>query len=176
MKKVYLFICALFLGCAHHHEKMPKESDIAISKSLQGHRWGNIYFSGQPDQKTLKALKRKGFKTVINLREKREGAYQEPWERKLVTTQGLNYYNLPFSMKNEMTDEYISLVTSKIKEHRKEGKILVHCSSGNRVGVWLGAHFKKDHGFSNEKSMTLAKELGLKKEKAQRKLNNYLTR
>jgi protein tyrosine phosphatase (PTP) superfamily phosphohydrolase (DUF442 family) len=175
VKEIILFILVFgVIGCAHKEEKLPNESNVAVTKTLKGHRWGNIYFSGQPSGKALKNLKENGFSTVINLREKNEGKYQENWESKVVKKAGLNYYNIPFSMKKEMTNEYIESVTSKVMNHRKEGKILIHCSSGNRVGVWLGAHFQKDHSFSTEKSLKLAKELGLTNPKAETKLKTYL--
>jgi hypothetical protein len=73
----------------------------------------------------------------------------------------MNYYNIPFDSKNAMIDYYIMTVTSKVMKHKDEGKMLTPCSSKNKVALWLGAHFKKDHKFSNEKSLRLAKILGL---------------
>lgn len=175
MEKIILVLLALGLfGCAHNHDKLPKESNVTITKNFSGHRWGNIYFSGQPNASVLKNLKADGFATIINLREKTEGPYVESWEQETIKKLGMTYYNVPFSMKDEMNDGYVELVTSKVMKHRKEGKILIHCSSGNRVAVWLGAHFKKDHKFSEDKSLELAKELGLTKPKAEKKLLTYL--
>ena len=175
MKKILIIALSLiFVSCSHHSGELPKESNVKVTKSLKGNRWGNIYFSGQPNAKSLKSLKKSGFATVINLRKKTEGRYVESWEAGVVKNQGLNYYNVPFDMSVPLSDEYITSVTSKIMKHKKEGKILVHCSSGNRVAIWLGGHFKKDHGFSNKKSLELAKELGLNKRGAENKLDAYL--
>jgi len=176
LKIVLLLILLFTFSCAHQDHKLPKESNVNIVKNLDGNRWGNIYFSGQPSDISLNNLKAKGFKTVINLRAKKEGRYLESHERMVLKKYNLNYYNIPLLMNKDMTDDYISSVTSKIMKHKKEGKILVHCSSGNRVAIWLGGHFKKDHGFSNEKSLSLAKELGLTKEVAEKKLLSYLNR
>jgi len=169
-----LFLSVLFLFSCSHHEKLPKESNVQVVKELKGNRWANLYFSGQPNQAEIKELKAAGFATVINLRQKKEKKYNESWESALVRSEGLNYYNVPVSMKTEINDEFIDSITSKVGKHRKEGKVLIHCSSGNRVALWLGAHFKKDHGFSNELSFELAKELGLTKEDVQDKLRAYL--
>lgn len=170
-----LFILSfLFLFGCSHHQNMPKESNVEIVKDFKGNRWANIYFSAQPSQAEMEKLKEAGFSAVINLRQKNENNYQESWERKIVRSQGLNYYNIPMSMKTDLNDEFIDSITSKVVKHRKDGKVLIHCSSGNRVAIWLGAHFKKDHGFSNEKSLELAKELGLTKEDAEGKLRSYL--
>ena len=65
-------------------------------------------------------------------------------------------------------------MTTAVKKHRKKGKVLIHCASGNRVGVWLGGHFHKDHGFSKEESLALAKKLGLTQEQAIANVKKYL--
>lgn len=175
MKSILFVVVALiFASCSHHSGDLPKESNVKITKSFKGNRWGNIYFSKQPNGKVLKKLRKAGFKTVINLRKKKEGSYVESWEAGVVKNQGLNYYNVPFDMSKPLTDDYISSVTDKVMKHRDEGKILIHCSSGNRVAVWLGGHFKKDHEFSNKKSLKLAKELGLNNRGAENKLDAYL--
>lgn len=181
MKKFisYIFVLVFSCGCAHHsHEEAnltdTKESNIFITKDFKGNHWNNIYFSGQPDEKTFSQLKENGFETVINLREKKEGAYDESWEEGVVKREGINYYNIPFSMNDEVTDDYLDLVTSKVREHKKDGKVLVHCSSGNRVGIWVGAHFNKDHNLSSEKSLELAREMGMTSPGAETKLRAYL--
>lgn len=162
----------LFGACAHPN--YPKESNVRITKDLEGGRWDNIYFSKQPSRSDINSIKDQGFKTIINLREKIEDNYDESWEKKLARKNNLYYYNIPFSIKTDMSYEYVDRVTSKIMKHRKEGKILIHCSTGNRVGIWLGAHLHKDHKASSDESLSLAKELGLTNPKAIEKLEAYL--
>ena len=177
MKNLVMILAFCVLaGCGtiNSKKKHPTEENIKITDTLRANRYGNIYFSAQPDKASLKQLKDKGFRTVINLRGKEEGAYKESDERKKIKSEGLNYYNIPFDMKKKLTREYVKSVTKKVVKHRSEGKVLVHCSSGNRVGVWLGAHFKDDHKLSDEESVDLAKELGLNNPKAISKLRSYL--
>ncbi len=171
-----LLLSALFLfGCSHHdHDSLPKESNVEIVENLQGNRWDNIYFSGQPAHEDLKKLKAAGFSAVINLRSENEKGHDEVLESKTVESLGLKYYNIPMSMKTELSDKFLDSITSKVVENRKEGKVLIHCSSGNRVGLWLGAHLKKDHQFSDEKSLTLAKELGINRDHVEERLKSYL--
>ncbi|MDA8792761.1 sulfur transferase domain-containing protein [Bacteriovoracaceae bacterium] len=180
--KIILFnflILIFFISCANNQKNssknFPKETNVSITDSLTGNRWSNIYFSGQPSEKDYQKLREDKFSAVINLREKSEKSYSEKWEQGIAQKNGLAYYNHPFSMNKELTDDYITKVTKSIVKHRKEGKVLVHCSTGNKVGVWLGAHFKKDHKFSSEKSLELAQELGLKKSIAIEKLKAYLS-
>jgi protein tyrosine phosphatase (PTP) superfamily phosphohydrolase (DUF442 family) len=174
MKIIAMFTVLSFLavGCAQHNKK--EQTNIKITKSLVGHKYGNIYFSGQPSKEDLLKLKESDFSAVINLREKKENNYFESWEKEIVTKQGIVYKNIPFSMKKELTDEYIKSVVSEVVKNRKKGKVLVHCSSGNRAALFVGGHFLKDHNYSKENAMKIAKEYGLKKEKAQQKLQSYL--
>jgi protein tyrosine phosphatase (PTP) superfamily phosphohydrolase (DUF442 family) len=174
MKWILLFTVLSILtgGCAHHGTKV--KTNINVTKILMGHNYGNIYFSAQPKERDLLELKKKGFAAVINMRGKEEGKYLESWERGIVKKQGIAYYNIPFSMKSKLTNDYISTLTSKILDHRKEGKVLVHCSSGNRVAVWIGGHFLKDHEYSKDDAMKIAKQLGLTNAKAEKILQSYL--
>ena len=95
----FLLLCSIFLmGCSHHnHDNSPKESNVEIVEELKGNRWDNIYFSKQPSQTEMKKLKKAGFATVVNLRQKVEKDYKESWESEIVKTEGLNYYNIPTS-------------------------------------------------------------------------------
>ena len=174
MKTALNLLISFFIlaSCSHHSAQ--EETNVQVAKGLKGHRYSDIYFSSQPSENSLKDLKNNGFVAVINLREKKEGKYQESWESKIVKAEGLNYYNVPFSMKDDMSDEYVKKVTSKIHLHRRDGKILVHCRTGNKVGIWLGAHFHKDHAYSKTDARGMARKLGLTNKKAMAKLNTYL--
>ena len=193
--KITIFSFALTLACEHgahkkhehghehgkHEHKhgkgggqYPISQDVKIGKSLVAQRYSDIYFAGQPSDADLELLKKQGFTAVINLRQAQEQAYLEKDERKKVAELGLSYENLPTNPGESITDNFIDSVTSLVKKHRGSGKILIHCSSGNRVGMWLGGHFHKDHKFSKEESLDLALKLGLKKEKAIEKVKIYL--
>ena len=169
---IYIFILLITLSCGHHHSKDSKiKQDIIMGKELKANQYSNLYFSGQPSNEDFKKLKEQGFAAIINLRTKNE--YNEKNEKELAKKLKINYYNIPFSMKDKLETDLVNRITSSVVKHRKEGKILVHCSSGNRVGIWLGAHFYKDHKYTKEKSLETAKELGLNKSTAIKKLMSY---
>lgn len=173
--KLYLFLITFNLligGCTHPNLKT--QPNIKITENLSGSQYGDIYFSAQPTEADFLKLKNNGFVAVINLREKKEQDYLESWEKDLVNQQGIAYYNIPFSMKSDMNNDYIDSVTTKVKKHMKDGKVLIHCSSGNRVGIWVGAHFMKDHGYSKDEAMKVAKDAGLNQPNAEKKLQLYL--
>lgn len=175
MKRLSVLLLAglLTFGCAHGHKAKP-ESNVQVTKSLKGNKYANLYFSGQPSGKAIKELKDAGFAAVINMRAKTEGKYQEYWEEGAVKNEDMAYYNFPYSMSEEITSEYVDSVTEAVVRNRKNGKVLVHCGSGNRVALWLGAHFNKDHGYSKEQSIEVAKKLGMTSEKVEKKLVKYL--
>jgi len=147
-------------------------SSTETQTKLKTYEYSNIHFSAQPNNDQIKTLKDQGFSTIINLRDPKE--HNEALEKETSKDVGLNYYNIPFYKNSKLDDQYISKVTKAVMKHRKEGKILIHCSSGNRAALWVGGHFHKDHKFSKEKSVELAKSLGLTKKGALTKLEKYL--
>lgn len=168
----------LSLGCSHtrksdREDSSLMQSDIAITKSLSATRYSNLYFSGQPSAQDYSSLAEQGFKTVINLRSPDE--YNEAEEKQTLQELNVNYYNIAFKGSDQLDDQFIDQVTEAVKKHRGEGKILIHCSSGNRVGIWLAGHFHKDHGYSKDKSLATAKQLGLNKPGAIKKAEQYLS-
>lgn len=174
MKFIQWPVILLFLfSCSSHTiKKNDLHEDVIIAGKLKGSQYRDIYFSGQPKNTDYKKLSENGFKTVINLRSKDE--YKEEVEQWLVEKKyKMNYYNIAFEKNMELNDSFIDNVTSAVKKHRKEGKTLIHCSTGNRVGAWLAAHFHKDHKMSKEESLETAKKMGLTKEKAIKKVEHY---
>jgi protein tyrosine phosphatase (PTP) superfamily phosphohydrolase (DUF442 family) len=158
----------LVTSCGHFSSK----EKVEIGNSLKAHQYKKIYFSGQPSDEDFKELKKQGFTHIVNLR--RETEYSERDEKKLIKTLGMNYSHHPFPLDLKVNDDYVDGVTASVVKHRKEGKTLVHCSSGNRVAIWLGAHFKKDHGQSSKEAFDTATDLGLEKEGAKKALKEFL--
>lgn len=176
MKVLGLIAILLFsFSCAHHLDEAQIGEKITIVGKLEGSKYKNVYFSGQPKNTDYKKLSEAGFKTVINLRDKSE--YKEDVESWLVEKKyKMNYVNIPFKSDMELSDGYVEEVTAAIRKHMKEGKVLLHCSTGNRVGAFLAAHFYKDHKMSKEDSFNMAKRLGLEKEGAIKKVENYFSK
>ena len=174
MKQISLLILLAVSLVSCSTIELDKTKSLIIGQDLQASRIENKYFSSQPKQEDLKKLKTQGFKTIINLRNPNE--YDEAMEKETAKKLGLTYINLVFPSKLELNDGYVDKVYQTIKEHQDKGKLLVHCSSGNRVAIWLGAHFFKHHKFSKEESISTAKELGLTKKKAHKALESYISR
>lgn len=172
MKGIMLVTILLLGACTKKSE--PIDEHLKLTENLSASRYSNLYFSGQPSMNDFSELKEEGFTAIINLRSEGEESYSETQESKAVKDLGLSYEHVAFDKEGLLTDEIIEKITSKVVKHRKDGKVLVHCSSGNRVALWLGGHFYKDHKHSKKEAKAIAKKLGLKKEEAVKKLNEYL--
>ena len=175
MKIYTLILCSFLVACASNSYKASPtkvEENIPIGVSLKANRYDNIYFSGQPSLLDIRKMKKQGFTHIINLRESSE--HDEKAERLLAKSLDIKYTQKPFIGKKPLTDEYIDSVTQAVKAHRHEGKTLIHCGSGNRAGVWAGGHFYKDHKYSKNQSVVIAKKMGMKREKPLLKLQDYL--
>lgn len=168
MKKFLFLALFLVVSCAQFSSGEKK----TIGEDLNAHKFKSIFFSGQPSDADFKKLKEQGFTHIVNLR--RETEYDERSEQKLVKSLGMTYSHHPFPLDMKIDDKYVDKVTDSVVKYRQRGKTLVHCSSGNRVGIWLGAHFKKDHGDSKEEAYERAEGMGLTKEVAKKSLKQYL--
>lgn len=171
MKQILFSFLTIFIlsSCATPSKIL--EEKVKIGDELEASKYSNLYFSAQPTMKDFENLKKQGFVAVINLREKTE--YNEGEEKSKLKELDLVYENIPFSKKSKLTEDYINSVTQAVVKNRTQGKVLVHCSSGNRVGIWLGGHFYKDHNYTEEAAKAVATKLGLKSEDAKEVLNNY---
>jgi len=171
MRYLLFSFLLLTVSCAHQSKV---DEDVTLYDGLKAQKYSNIYFSGQPDLKKFSALKAQGFATVINLRQKDEGKYKEGTEKAAVESTDLKYINIPTKGSAPLTDEHVSKITKAIVDNRSNGKVLVHCSSGNRAAMWAGAHFFRDHGFSKKEARRIAKKLGLNKDAPTKTLDSYL--
>ncbi|WP_339862904.1 beta-lactamase hydrolase domain-containing protein [Paremcibacter congregatus] len=174
------FIClfiALGLGVpalADNHHAAPEldlKTEAALGDLPQTFSLhGRIYMAGQPDEATLASLKDQGFDMVINIRSPQEMTFDE---QTIVTAQGLDYHNLPL-MKDGAIDDQTVTDIHQVIEASPGKKILLHCSSGNRVAGWFGAHLARDMHMSPEEAIATAKQAGLTKASMEKILRSYL--
>ncbi len=89
-----------------------------------------VLSGGQPSPEQLEAIQEAGFRTVINLRAPGEPHTAE--EPELVDRLGLDYLSIPVRGAAGMTEENARALAKALEE--SEGPVLLHCSSGNRIG------------------------------------------
>ena len=97
-----------------------------------------VLSGGQPSQEQIEAAARAGFRTVINMRGEDEPGFE--WEHEAVEGLGMKYVLLPVTGKESLTREKIERFGATLREAREAGPVLLHCASGNRIGVVLALH------------------------------------
>lgn len=113
---------------------------------------------GQPLLEQISALKREGFRTIINLREPSE--YDAVAEAAEARRLGLRYLSIPFRTadpKEEAVDEFLAVM-----KDRKIWPAFVHCGSGNRVAALWMIHRVVVDGWEFRDAEHEARLIGLK--------------
>jgi len=127
--KTPLLLVAVALGAACASAGVPETVEPAVIPAYRLIRPG-LAAAGQPTPEALRGLREMGFRTVVNLRQEKEGPVDE---RALVEAQGLRYVSIP------VTADTFSLAdidaVEKILDDASAAPVLLHCASSNRVGA-----------------------------------------
>lgn len=117
-----------------------------------------VLTGGQPAEEHFRTFSMSGYRTVLDLRAPDEPrAFDEAEAARRV---GMEYVNLPVTagtLGDETFDRFRALVRDPAKR-----PIVVHCASGNRVGVVLIPYLVLDEGKRPEEAMEAAVEVGLR--------------
>jgi uncharacterized protein (TIGR01244 family) len=101
---------------------------------------GNLVIGSQPSQEVLEFFATQGYNTVISTRAPDEIDWDEA---AAVEALGMRFVNIPMPGPVEaISDEQVAAFAEVMQDG--EGRMLLHCGSGNRVaglwGVWLAEH------------------------------------
>ena len=144
-----------------------KTAELGSTKNV--HTLGNTVFAGQFQQDDIATLKEAGITQVISLRKDAELDWNEA---EAVTAAGLKHASIAFQAPGELTDEMFQQLRDLLGE--EEGKTMLHCGGGNRVGaVWI-AHRVLDDGVELEAAIAEAKTIGLKSEPLKERAIEYI--
>ena len=136
------------------------------------HKFGDVYFAGQPSETDFAEVKRAGVKTVINLRMPNEVSFDE---KQVTTDLGMAYYNLPIGSPDMLTNALLGDLR-RILNQTGNHPILLHCASANRVGAGWLAYRVVDGGLSYEDAWAEAKVVGLRSKELADKARDYIER
>lgn len=131
-----------------------------------------IATGGQPLLEQIPALKKEGFRTIINLREPSE--YDEAAEAAEARRLGLRYLSIPFRTADPK-DEAVDAFLAAMKD-RKIWPAFVHCGSGNRVAALWMIHRVVLDGWNFADAEYEAKLVGLKSENLREFAYEYVCR
>lgn len=119
----------------------------------------NVYASGQPTKEQIQLLANAGIKHIINLRPTSE----QDWdEGAYVRSLNLQYHSIPVAGIEDVTSENAKTLTQLLKTIGNE-PVLVHCSSGNRVGALIAVAEHDIKGRDIEAAIVEGRRWGLTK-------------
>lgn len=117
-----------------------------------------IVTAGQPSAAQFEELAQSGVKTVIDLRPPEEPrGFDEPATARAA---GLAYHNIPVSaatLGDAQFDEFRRLAGAE-----RDGTLLVHCATANRVGALLIPYLMIDKGHMRGDALEIARSVGLR--------------
>ena len=118
-----------------------------------------VYRGAQPKSGGLEVLRRRGIKTVVNLR---DDDARDKQEEAGARTIGLQYFNFPFERWGRPKDKEIERVLSIINDPANQ-PVFVHCQHGaDRTGVVIAAYRITHDGWTSEQATAEAKNHGMK--------------
>jgi uncharacterized protein (TIGR01244 family) len=114
--------------------------------------------AGATDPKALAEVAKRGYKSVLNLREATEKGAEIDASKAAAETAGLKYIHLPFNSSKPdpaVADAFIKIVTDKANQ-----PIYIHCGGAVRVsGLWMAKRILVDK-WPEEKALAEANEIG----------------
>jgi tyrosine-protein phosphatase SIW14 len=117
----------------------------------------HIYRSAQPSREGLEALRKLGIKTVIDLR----GDKDRSSESQLLESMGIKYVNIPMPALGAPTLASVKQAMALLVD-QTAWPILIHCEHGvDRTGTVIACLRISQDGWSNQKALDEAKQLGL---------------
>ena len=176
--RLFVVAIALSFSMARAEDKpakieKPKKLEPAKCGAVkQLHVLDDIFLAGQPSAADFAEFKKRGVKSVLNVRTKEELDFDEA---KTLKDLGLSYHHIPIASANALTDENFDKIR-KLLNTKEERPLLFHCASANRVGaVWL-AHRVLDGGLTYDAALIEAKAVGLSAPALEAKAKDYIAK
>jgi protein tyrosine phosphatase (PTP) superfamily phosphohydrolase (DUF442 family) len=114
-----------------------------------------LYRGGQPSAAGFEFLKRRGVKTVINLRKEHD-------EKELVEKLGMNCVHIPLDARETISDQAIKRFFAVVNDPAYQ-PVFLHCERGaDRTGVMVGFYRIAMQGWDGSKAYDEARDLGMR--------------
>jgi protein tyrosine phosphatase (PTP) superfamily phosphohydrolase (DUF442 family) len=130
--------------------------------------------AGATEIRAIPALKERGYKSIVNLRQASEQGAAIDETRAAVTSAGLKFIHLPFNVSapdESVVDAFLKAVTDPVNQ-----PVFINCGSANRVGgLWLTKRMLVD-GWDEAKALEEAKLIGLSNESVQKFALSYVAK
>ncbi|WP_299982797.1 sulfur transferase domain-containing protein [uncultured Pseudoteredinibacter sp.] len=159
---VLVVFASLVVACGSVEPQQSTDQGSTLLESVQSSdiegfaQLGPIYAGGLPSIEQLNSFADKGVKTVIDFRRPQEGLEQEQAE---LAKLGVNYVNIPLG--RELAAAEAQEKFAQAFAAAKGEKVLLHCRSGNRVGmVW--SLYQINQGVDVELAIEQGRAMGMK--------------
>jgi len=165
------FYLALWLAVCSVSAVFATDLPVELN-GIQGlqHPSENLYTAGQPPPASFAVFAKEGVRHVINLRPPAETPDFN--EAAIVTQENMAYYNIPISGAADLTRDNVMLLDNLLSKIGDE-KVLLHCSSSNRVGALVALRAAWIDGAAAEEAIKVGQRHGLTK--LQPKVEHLLT-
>jgi uncharacterized protein (TIGR01244 family) len=130
-----------------------------------------IATAGQPKDGAFAKLAANGFRSVLNLRTEAEGVDLKH-EQELVEKSAMKYFHVPVvgsAPTTESVEAFIQVVKDKANH-----PMLIHCASANRVGAMWMIYRVLEQGWSEDKALQEATQIGLSSAALKKFAQNYI--
>ena len=125
-----------------------------------------LFRGAQPDLEGFKYLRELGIRTIINLREAKDG--ERLHERAIVESLGMKYVNIPvkdgnfFTRSRRIPPEAIRWFFQEI-DASDSGPVFVHCHRGaDRTGALVSFYRIERHNWDSARAYTEARQIGMR--------------
>lgn len=137
-----------------------EEPAAAAPIEIPNARWleGRLLLGGQPTEAQLQRAAELGFQRIINMR----GAGEEgslPHEAEIVEALEMSYHAIPIASGADFSIENAKMLAELLAG---DGKAMIHCASGNRVGVLFALKSFKLDGLERDGAIELGKRYGMR--------------
>lgn len=124
---------------------------------------------GTPTARGLGQAAEQGIRTVVDVRDPKEGTQET---KDYADAVGLKYVNIPVTLDNFSEDQAKQF--GKVLQDPASGPVLLHCASGQRaIAVWA-LYRNREKGIPSEQALADAEAKGLKKPELISKLKTQL--
>ncbi len=133
---------------------LPEGFDLINGRQL----FDDVITGGQPTEAQLRAAQEQGVRTVVNLRP--DGEFDGFDEQALVEELGMRYIHIPVSGSEDVTEETAATLNEVLADSANR-PLLMHCSSGNRVGSLFAARAYFLHDMAPSRALDIGTYAGL---------------
>ena len=127
---------------------------------------------GATEPRALAEIAKRGYRSVVNLREATEAGAAIEESKTAAEAAGLKFIHLPFNSSKPdaaVVDSFIKAVSDKANQ-----PVYIHCASANRAAALLVAKRMLVDKWTEEKAMAEAKAIGLTNEAVRQFVMEYV--